>query len=73
MEDLRLEDKLGPTRIGADYGTANLIEGGAYATIIGAVGIATNTIKDLSDIVTSNLGNFAELAFSNPIVPFLGF
>lgn len=73
MTELRLEDKLGPTRIGADYGVGNLVEGGVYATMIGAVGIATNTIKDLSDIVINNLGDFAELAFSNPIIPFFGF
>ncbi|MFH1592108.1 MAG: hypothetical protein ABIB47_01940 [Candidatus Woesearchaeota archaeon] len=74
MADLVLEDKLGQTNIGKDWGLSNLVEGGIYTSLAMGAGIVSGVgMKDVADFAASNFGVFGGAALYNPIIPFFSF
>ena len=83
LEELLFEDKFGPTRIGADYGLSNIVEGAVYSSIATAAGLFGNrAINDLGAMVSGHLFNtgsasyggfYSSAFFTSAAIPFLGF
>jgi len=74
MVELTLEDRLGPINIGRDYGIGNLVEGGVYASLLVASGVAsTRSFHDLAGIVESNFGAYSTGVLFTGAIPFFTF